>query len=168
MDKQEDKRILLNRVISFLVGGLLVFTLMSVTVVSSMKKQNTELTATLDTSRYEAGRLLADAKAQLESREYAKARESLSALLANQPGSAEAEEGRTMLAVITTAEDKANAKWEKASAAIQKKWANARAAEIRAESDKARAELEAGISEKINQEWEKAKDQVRADWENAG
>ncbi len=41
-------------------------------------------------------------------------------------------------------------------------------AEIRAESDKERAELEAGISEKIRQEWEKAKDQVRADWENAG
>lgn len=168
MDKQEDKRILLNRVISFLVGGLLVFTLMSVTVVSNIKKQNTELAATLDTSRYEAGRLLADAKAQLESREYAKARESLSALLANQPGSAEAEEGRTMLAVITAAEDKANAKWDKASAAIQKKWANARAAEIRAESDKARAELEAGLAEKISQEWEKAKDQIRADWENAG
>lgn len=168
MDKQEDKRILLNRVISFLVGGLLVFTLMSVTVVSSMKKQNTELAATLDTSRYEASRLLADAKAQLESREYAKARESLNALLANQPGSAEAEEGRTMLAVITAAEDKANAKWDKASAAIQKKWANARAAELRAESDKERADLEAGLAEKINQEWENAKDQVRADWENAG
>jgi hypothetical protein len=168
MDKQEDKRILMNRVISFLVGGLLVFALMSFTVVSSMKKQNTELAATLDASRYEAGRLLADAKAQLESRDFAKARESLSALLSNQPGSPEAEEGRAMLAVITTAEDKANAKWDKASAAIQKKWASARAAELRAESDKERAELEAGLAEKISQEWEKAKDEVRADWENAG
>lgn len=57
------KNITLNRIVSFLAGGLLIFTIMSFSVVNKLKTQNTELAKALDTSIYEAGRLLADAKA---------------------------------------------------------------------------------------------------------
>jgi hypothetical protein len=168
MDKQENKGLLFNRIMAFLAGGLLVFAVMSFTVVSSAKKENAVLTSTLDASRYEAGRLLADAKAQYASRDYGKAKESLNALFVNQPGSAEAVTGKKLLADIETAESKANKKWDAASAAVQAKWIKNRTAELRAGWDKDRAQLETGLTDKINQEWETEKGKVRADWEIAG
>jgi hypothetical protein len=163
--KNENLRLNVNRVVSFLAGGLLVFAVMSFTVVNTANNQNTELTKTLDTSRYEAGRLLADAKAQLASRDYAKARSSLATLFEKQSGSTETVEGRKLLPTIETAEKAANAKWEAAMAGIQKKWTGDMAVELRAKSDKARAQLEKDLNDTINQEWEKAKAKVREDWE---
>lgn len=97
MEKNERRTMFLNRMVSFLVGGLLVFAVMSFTVVSSANAENEELAAALDTSRFEAERLLEDAKAQLSNRDYAEAEASLTALFANQPGSDEATEGRALL-----------------------------------------------------------------------
>ena len=168
MSKQEHRSILLNRIISFLAGGLLVFTVMNFTVVSSAKKENKELTSTLDISRYEAGRLLADAKAQFENQDYEKAGVSLSTLFLNQPGSPEAVEGKNLLVEVEAAEVAANMKWDNALKAIRTEWFENRAAEIRAKSDKERIELEAGLTAQLDKEWEKAKDDVRAEWEIEG
>lgn len=168
MEKNENRRLIVNRIISFLAGGLLVFAVMSFTVVSTAKKQNAELTKALDTSRYEAGRLLSDAKAQFASKDYAKAKLSLTALFANQPGSVEAEEGKKLLPDIENAEKAANAKWEAAMAGVQKKWADTMTAELRAKSDKTRAEMEKDLVNTIIQEWEKAKSKVREEWEKQG
>jgi hypothetical protein len=168
MDKQENKSLLFNRIMAFLVGGILVFAIMSFTVVSSAKKENAALTSALDISRYEASRLLADAKAQYARRDYVKARESLNTLSANQPGSSEAAAGEKLLAEIDVAERAANKKWDAASAAIQATWMKNRAALLRAGWDTDRAQLEAGLADKVNQEWETEKGKVRTEWENKG
>ncbi len=68
--------LLVNRIIALLVGGLLVFLVMTLTVVQTGKDDNAEMAIALDASRYEAGRLLDDAKAQLESKDYTAAKAS--------------------------------------------------------------------------------------------
>ena len=163
MNKAEGT-VLLNRVVSFLAGGLLVFAVMSFTVVDSAKKKNTELTAMLDASRYEAGRLFADAKAQLGSREYAKAKESLTMLFQKQPGSAESIDGKKLLAVVETAEKAADAKWAAAVVGMQKKWSADRAVELRAESEKTRTQMEKDMEDKIGREWETAMKKIKEEW----
>jgi len=157
--------LLVNRIIALLVGGLLVFVIMSLTVVQTGKKENTEMSIALDTSRYEAGRLLADAQAQMESKDYAESKATLEILFTNQPGSAEAEEGKALLTSIDTAEAVAAAKWEEALPQIKEDWSQAMAAELRAESDKERADMEADLEETIAQAWDKAKSDVRTTWE---
>jgi len=165
MTKNENTKLYINRFVSFLAGGLLVFAVMSFTVVNNEKNQNAELTKTLDTSRYEAGRLLSDAKAQLASKNFSEAKTSLTKLFDKQPGSAEAVEGKKLIAAVDSAQKAADAKWEAAMAGVQKKWSNDMALEIRAKSDKARAQLEKEMTDTISQEWEKNKTKIRDDWE---
>lgn len=165
MPKNENMKILLNRTVSFLAGGLVVFAVMSFTVVNDAKKVNTDLAAELDLSKFEAGRLLADAKQQFTLKEFGKAKSSLTMLFDKQPGSAESAEGKTLFATIASAESAMNAKWEEASVGIQKKWVGDKASELRAEADKSRSELETGMNDTLSREWEKAKEQVRNDWE---
>lgn len=166
--KNENTRLIVNRVVSFLVGGLFVFAVMSFTVVSTANKTNAELTRTLDTSRYEAGRLLSDAKAQFAARDYAKAKSSVASLLMNQPGSAEAKEAQILLPAIESAAKAVEVKWEAEVASVRQKWADSMAAEIREKSDKARTQLEKDMKDTIDREWERAKDNVRAEWEKQG
>ncbi len=167
MPNKENGRIYLNRIVAFLAGGLLVFAVMSLTVVSGAKKQNAELTMALDASRYESGKLFADAQAQLDAGDYAKAKEALTILFAKHPGSAESTEGKSLFAVIEKEEKVAEARWEMALPGIRKKWADARAAELRQEADAARSQLEKGLNDKISQEWEGAKGKVRQEWEES-
>jgi len=165
MTKKETFKLYAGRIGFFLAGGLLVFAVMSFTVVNTAHRQNEQLTKTLDTSRYEAGRLLADAKAQYENRDYIEAKESLTTLFSNQPGSQEAIEGKDLIAAVENAEKAANAKWEAAMPGIKQEWSATLAAEIRAKADAERAKLEAGMDDTINKEWEKAKDKIRDNWE---
>ena len=79
--------LLVNRIIALLIGGLLVFAIMSLTVVKTGKTENTQLALALDESRYEARRLLADAKSQLENKDYTASKASCEALFINQLGS---------------------------------------------------------------------------------
>lgn len=168
MKMTDHTRLIVNRTVAFLAGMLLMFAIMSFTVVSTAKTQNADLTRTLDTSRYEAGRLLSDAKAQLAARDYAKARTSLTKLFDNQPGSAEAEEGKKLLTLVEAAEKSSEARWQAEMAGVQKKWADNMTSELRAKSDLARAEMEKDLKSTIDREWEKAKSRVREDWEKQG
>ncbi|HUX13866.1 MAG TPA: hypothetical protein VMW87_12620 [Spirochaetia bacterium] len=165
MSDNEKRRLTLNRIVSFLAGGLLVFAVMSVTVVKNVRSQNAELTTALDTSRYEAGRLLADANAQLASRDFVKARASLTSLFENQPGSPEAAQGTLLLVTVDSAEKAADAKWAAAAAGVQAKWSSSVSADILAKSDAERAQIEKDMKETLTQQWAKEKDKVRADWE---
>ena len=165
MTKKETMKLYAGRIGLFVAGGLLVFAIMSFTVVNDAKKENVELTKTLDTSRYESGRLLADAKAQLESNDFAEAKKTLTNLFNNQPGSEEALEGKTLMETIESAEKTAQAKWEAAMPGIKQKWADELAGKLRAELDKERALLEENMEETIAKEWEKAKSEVREEWE---
>jgi hypothetical protein len=158
-------RLNLNRIIAFLAGGLLVFAVMSLTVVSNVRQLNEELTDALDTSRYEAGRLLADAQAQYAARDYQEAISSLESLIENQPGSPEAVEGRDLLVTIEATKVEADARWSAAMPALREEWSAETAATLRAEWDVDRAELEASIEDSINQAWERAETSIRTDWE---
>ncbi|MFO8232249.1 MAG: hypothetical protein R6U20_06240, partial [Longimonas sp.] len=149
MTKKETLKLYAGRIGLFAAGGLLVFAAMSLTVVNNAKKENAELTKILDTSRYESGRLLADAQAQLESNDFAEARKSLAKLFNNQPGSEEVLEGKTLMETIESAEKSAQAKWEAVMPSIKQEWADKFAEELRAEMDKERALLEENLDKTL-------------------
>ncbi|MCF7945157.1 MAG: hypothetical protein K9L75_06460 [Spirochaetia bacterium] len=166
MEKKEKRGLIVKCVLFFLLGGLLVFAIMSFTVVNDLKTDNAELTEALDTSRYEAERLLEDAKAQLESSDYSEAKATLKMLFENQPGSEEAAEGRQLLLTVEDKEMAADKRWEAALPDIREEWLNNMADRLRAESDEERAELEKNLNEIITEEWEDAKSKVRDEWAN--
>ncbi|MFO7848995.1 MAG: hypothetical protein R6V67_03445 [Spirochaetia bacterium] len=158
MTKISKLKIYAGRVGLFLGGGLLVFAIMSFSVVNKLNDQNEELTEALDTSQYEAERLLDDAKAQLENKDYDKARESLTKLFENQPGSDEAVEGKSLMLTINNTEETADEKWEDVMPGIKEQWGQALAAEMR-------TKLEENMDKTIDKEWEKVKPKVRNEWE---
>ncbi|MFW6338319.1 MAG: hypothetical protein ACOC25_05280 [Alkalispirochaetaceae bacterium] len=164
MESNEKRTLIMNRVVSFVAGGLLVFAVMSFTVVKSANAENEELSQALDTSRFEAGRLLEDAKAQLSSGDYEGAEDSLTALFANQPGSPEATEGKALLARVEEEAAASDQRWEAALPSIREEWAAAMAAELRAEFDADRTKFENELEGTINKAWEKAQSDVRAAW----
>ena len=96
MIENEKVRIWVNRVFAFLVGGLLIFLILNLTIVSGIKNQNEELKKELEESQYGAKRLLDNAKAYFEDKEYVKAKETLDTLFEKQPGSNGTAEGKNM------------------------------------------------------------------------
>jgi hypothetical protein len=164
MIQNEKLRVAVNRVMSFLIGGLLVFAVMSLTVVSKTKDQNVQLTKELDASRYEAGRLLADAKAQYANKDFAKTQQTLTTLFEKQPGSTESVEGQKLYAQAGNAIAKDNANWEAAVGGIRERWARDLTAQLRAQSDTQRKQMETDLNDTLAKEWEKMKDQVRQEW----
>lgn len=158
----------LNRIVAFLAGALLVFAIMSLTVVKNINDENEELTEALDASMYEAGRLLADANAQFASGNYVKAKAALADLFDQQPSSAEATEGRQLLATMETIEEESDARWEAVRIRIQEEWAAALETEILAQSDADRLALETGMNAALEKAWEEAQVEVRKDWELEG
>jgi hypothetical protein len=158
MEKSEKVKVTRNTVIAFIAGAVLVYAVMSVAVVGGAKTKIADLQQKLDASQYEAGRLLADAKAQIAAKEFPKAKLTLDTLFAKQAGSSEAAEGRKLYDSIAAAETKANDRWAAAVVGIRQKWANATVAELRAKSEKE-------MNDTIAQEWDKVKDQMRIDWE---
>lgn len=164
MEKNEKRTLIINRVLAFLVGGLLVFAVMSFTVVKSANAENEELSNALDTSRFEAGRLLEDAKAQLSSGDYDKAAATLTSLFANQPGSPEATEGKALLAKVEDEAVSADLRWEAALPSIRAQWTETMEAELRADFEEDRAEFENELEAAINEAWEKARPGVRTEW----
>ncbi len=165
MAQTEKTKLNLNRVLAFLAGGLLVFGVMSITVLSSVRTENEELTDALDTSRYEAGRLLADAQAHHAAGDNREAVSSLESLIENQPGSPEAVDGRELLVTIEALRAEADARWNAAMPALREAWSAERAATLRAEWDADRAKLEASIQDSIDQAWDRAESKVRTEWE---
>lgn len=166
MEAKEKRGLIVRCVLFFLLGGLLVFAIMSFSVVNNLKAENADLVEALDISRYEADRLLEDAKAQHASGDYSKAKSTLKTLFENQPGSEEAAEGRELLLTIEDEEIAANKSWEAALPEIREEWFNSMAESLRAESDEERADLEKNLNKIITKEWEDAKSKVRKEWEN--
>ncbi|TVR67856.1 MAG: hypothetical protein EA427_12340 [Spirochaetaceae bacterium] len=165
MGMNEKTRLTVNRVAAMLAGGLLVFAVMSFTVVSNANNRIDELSRSLDTSRYEAGRLLADAEEQLAAGNYVQATASLETLFEHQPGSAEATEGRALLTTVRNAENAENARWDAAMPEIRAQWTADFAANLRAESTAARAELEENMDTMVGEEWTKVMNDIREEWE---
>lgn len=161
----EKQTLTVNRVVAFFAGALLTVAVMSFTVVNSANEEAEELRAALDTSRYEAGRLLSDAEAQFAKGDFDEARVSLETLFENQPGSAQATEGKELLASINSAQEQTDARWEAALPAIREQWKADMAAELREEADAARAEAESEMESIIEAAWDDAKDDLRENWQ---
>jgi len=164
--KNEKLRIWVNRIFAFLVGGLLIFLIMNFAVVSSVKNQNEELKKELEESQYGAKRLLDNAKAYFEDKEYVKAKETLDTLFEKQPGSNETAEGKKMYTEVQDMikkeqkkQEEVDRKWETAVGAIQEKWQEEKAAQLREQLEK---EMNDTL---LDKEWEKAKEEVREKWE---
>lgn len=164
MIPNEKVRIAVNRIMSFLIGGLLVYVVMNMTVVSTVKGQSAQLAKELDDSKFGSARLLADAKAQFANQEFDKVKQTLTALFEKRPGASEATEGKKLYADAEAALAKDNARWEAAVAGVRERWARDMTAQLRGQSEKVRLEMEKGLSDTLTKEWEKMKDQVRQEW----
>jgi len=164
--QNEKLRIWVNRLLAFLVGGLLIFLIMNFSVVSDVKSQNEELKKELEESQYGAKRLLDNAKAYVTDKDYDKAKETLDTLFEKQPGSNETAEGKKIYPEVQDLikkEQKKQAeidkKWEAEVGAVQEKWQKEKAAQLREQLEKEMKDV------LLDKEWEKAKEKVREEWE---
>ena len=165
MIKNEKTRIWVNRIVTFIIAGGLMFLIMNFVVAQKIRKE-------LDECKYEATVLLDDAKAFFENNNYNKAKETLDTLFEKHPSSNEAIEGKKLFAEIETAvqreqelQKELDKKWEAAVGGIREEWAKTMAAQLRSEFEKNREQLEIDMDEILNKEWEKMKDQIREEWE---
>jgi len=161
MIQNEKTRIWVNRVIAFLVGALLIYAVISLSVVKNVKAENEELKKEL----YEPGRLLTSAKGLFENRNYGEAKKTLDTLFENHPGASEMAEGKQLYAEIEAEQNALDKKWEAAVGAIREEWATTMATQLRAEFEKDRETLETNMNDVLNTEWDKMKDRIRDEWE---
>ena len=170
MIKNEKARMWVNRILSILLGGIAVFLVMTVSVVSSVKRQNEELEKEL----YEPTALLNDAIAYFEKDNYSRAKDKLNILFEKHPGSNEAAEGKKISVEMETVAQKEqelqielDKKWDTAVGAIREDWAVTMAAKLILEFDENREQLEKNMDEVLDKEWEKMKAQIREEWEKS-
>jgi predicted Zn-dependent protease len=162
----ESGRIWVNRLVAFVAGGLLVLAIMSLAVVTPVRREKEALAKQLDEVQNGAARLLAEAKMLMESKSYDNALETLKTLFEKQPGSSEMVEGRRLYTEIEIAVQAKEQKWEAAVVAIRTAWEKARAAEILAKAEQDKQLVKTSMADTLKAEWEKAKDQIRQEWEN--
>ncbi len=161
MIRNEKARIWVNRVFAFLVGALLIYAVMSLSVVQNVKAENTELKKEL----YDPGKLLTSAKELFGNRNYGEAKKTLDNLFEKHPGAPEMAEGKQLYAEIEAEQNALDKKWEAAVGAIREEWATKMAAQLRAEFEKDKETLEKNMNEVLNTEWDKMKDRIREEWE---
>ena len=155
-------RIWVNRVLAFLLGALVIFAVMSLSIVKNVKEEN----EAMKTELYDPGRLLTNAKGFFENGNYSEAMKTLDTLFEKHPGASEMVEGKRLYAEIETEKNALDRKWEAAVGAIREEWATNMAAQLRAEFEQDREKLEKNMDDVLNTEWEKMKDKIRTEWEN--
>ena len=161
MIKNEKARMWVNRIVSLIIAGGLMFLIMNFHVAEKLRKE-------LDECKYEATGLLNDAKASFENKEYDKAKETLNTLFIKHPDSNETAEGKKVYAEIEDAvkfQEELDTKWEAAVGGVREEWAKTMAAQLRSEFEKNREQLEKDMDEILNEEWEKMKGEIREEWE---
>jgi hypothetical protein len=161
MIENQTTRVWVNRVFAFLVGALLIYAVMSLSVVKNVKAENEELKKEL----YDPSRLLTNAKGFFENRDYGDAKKTLDTLFEKHPGASEMVEGKQLYAEIEAEKNALDKKWEAAVGAIREEWATTMAAQLRAEFEKDRETLEKNMNDVLNTEWDKMKDRIREEWE---
>jgi hypothetical protein len=154
-------RVWINRVFAFLVGAVLIYAVMSLSVVKNVKAENAELKKEL----YEPSRLLTSAKELFENTNYSEAKRTLDTLFEKHPGASEMAEGKQLFAEIEAEQNALDKKWEEAVGAIREEWATTMAAQLRAEFEKERETLEKNMDDVLDTEWDKMKDRIREEWE---
>ena len=164
MAGNEEGRIWINRVMAFVVGGLIVLAIMAFAVVAPVRREKEELAKQLDEVQNGAARLLDEAKVLAESKSYDRAINTLNTLFEKQPGSSQMVEGRKLYAEIEIAVQAKEEKWEAAVGAIRAAWEKAKAAELLAKAEQDKQLVETGLAATLTKEWERVKDQIKRDW----
>jgi predicted Zn-dependent protease len=162
----EKGRLWVNRFLALVAGGLIVFAIMSLAVVTPVRKEKEALAKQLDEVQNGAARLLSEAKVLTESKSYDNALETLNTLFEKQPGSSEVAEGRKLYTEIEIAVLAKEQKWDAAVGTIRAAWEKARAAELLLKAEQEKQLVKTSMAETLATEWEKAKDQIKQDWEN--
>ena len=165
MIKNEKARMWVNRIVSLIIAGGLMFLIMNYVVAEKIRKE-------LDECKYEATGLLNDAKASFENKEYDKAKETLNTLFIKHPDSNETAEGKKVYAEIEDAvknQEELDRKWEAAVGGIREEWAKTMVLQLREQlKEKAiteKEELERDMNDILNSEWEKVQEEIREEWE---
>jgi len=165
MIKNEKARIWVNRIVSLIIAGGLMFLIMNYVVAEKIRKE-------LDECKYEAAGLLNDAKASFKNKDYDKAKETLNTLFIKHPDSNETAEGKKVYTEIEDAiknQEELDQKWEAAVGGIREEWAKTMAVQLREQlkekAGKEKEELERDMNDILNREWEKVKDTIREEWE---
>jgi len=165
MADNQTGRIWINRILAFVIGGLIVLAIMSFAVVAPVRSEKEELANELDEVQNGAERLLNEAKVLAESKSYDRALNALNTLFEKRPGSSQMVEGRKLFTEIEIAVRAKEEKWEAAAGAIRAAWEKATAAELLAKAERDKQLVETGLAATLAKEWERAKDQIRRDWE---
>jgi hypothetical protein len=165
MIKNEKARIWVNRLVSLIIAGGLMFLIMNYVVAEKIRNE-------LDECKYEAVGLLNDAKASFDKKDYDKAKETLNTLFIKHPDSNETTEGKKVYAEIEDAvknQEELDTKWEAAVGGIREEWAKTMAVQLRErlkeKAGKEKEELERDMNDILNSEWEKVKEGIREEWE---
>lgn len=165
MIKNEKARIWVNRIVSLIIAGGLMFLVMNFYVAGKIRKE-------LDECKYEATGLLNDAKASFENKDYDKAKETLNTLFIKHPDSNETAEGKKVYAEIEDTvknQEELDKKWEAAVGGIREEWAKTMVVQLREQlKEKAiteKDELEKNMDDMLNSEWDKVKEEIREEWE---
>ncbi len=158
MIKNEKARIWVNRIVSLIIAGGIMFLIMNFSVAEKLRKE-------LDECKYEANLLLNDAKAYFDNKDYDKAKETLNTLFEKRPGSNETAEGKKVYTEIEDTvkkeqkkQEELDKKWEATVGGIREEWAKTMAAQLR-------EQLEKDMNDVLNKEWENVKDKIREEWE---
>ena len=162
MIQNETTRVWVNRILAFVVGAVLIYAVMSLSVVKNVKEENEELKTELN----DANRLLSNAKGFFENKNYTEAKKTLDTLFEKHPGASEMVEGKQIYAEIEAEQNALNQKWEAAAGAIREEWATKMAAQLRAQFEKDRVTLEKNMNDVLNTEWDKMKEKIRNEWES--
>jgi hypothetical protein len=162
MIENQTTRVWVNRVLAFLLGALLMYAVISLSIVKNVKEEN----EALKTELYDPGRLLTSAKELFGNENYGEAKKTLVSLFEKHPGATEMAEGKQLYGQIEAEQNALDKKWEAAAGTIREEWATKMAAQLRAEFEKDREKLEKNMDDVLNTEWEKMKDKIREEWEN--
>ena len=158
MSEDKKSKMWINRIVSMIIAGGLMFLVMNYSVAGKLRKE-------LDSIKNEPTSLLNDARAYYENENYGSAKETLNTLFEKRPGSAEAVEGKVLYAQMETAQKELDTNWEEAEQGIREEWAIAMAAQLRADHMKEGEQLEEDMGKLLDSEWESVKDTIRSEYE---
>jgi len=165
MIKNEKARLWVNRIVSMIIAGGIMFLVMNFYVAEKIREELYEV-------RYEASTLLNDAKSSVKYNNYQSAIKTLDTLFMKHPDSQEALEGKKIYTEIesTLKNQKAlDKEWEIVLPEIRDEWVKMKIVQLR-EEQKAKAieekeKLEKNMDAILNDEWEKEKVEVKKQWE---
>jgi len=160
----EKTKLLFNRIGFLVLGGLLMFAIISTTTMNTLKSENGTLLSELNKVQFEPTSLLDAAKVHLLAKDYEKAHASLELLFSNHPGSAESVEGRRLETALNSEEKVTAELWEAALPEIRQDWVGVYETKLRDDANAARVKEESLIPGKVLQEWEKALPAIKTEW----